>query len=224
MWLLKSSIGRKLVMSISGLFLITFLTLHGAINFVSVFSEEAYNAACDFMGTNPAVQVMVPVLALGFVIHIIYACVLTLQNRRARGNDRYGTSSKTPVPWNAKNMFVLGVIILGVLVFHLTHFWQHMQLQEWRGMHSARGYELVKETFSNPWIVACYLIWFAAVWYHLTHGFWSAFQTIGWNNRIWYKRLKTIGIIIATLIMLTYFVTAIYFLILNCCAGGSCAF
>lgn len=84
-------------MSVSGLFLITFLTLHGAINLVAVFSEEAYNAACDFMGTNPIVQVMVPVLALGFVVHIIYASILTVQNRRARGSSRYGTSSKTAV-------------------------------------------------------------------------------------------------------------------------------
>lgn len=216
MWLLKTSIGRKLVMSVSGLFLITFLTLHGAINLVAVFSEEAYNAACDFMGTNPIVQVMVPVLALGFVVHIIYASILTVQNRRARGSSRYGTSSKTAVDWNSKNMFALGVIVLGVLVFHLTHFWQHMQLQEWMGRHSAQGYDLVVQTFSNLWIVICYLIWFGAIWYHLTHGFWSAFQTIGWNNRVWYRRLKVLGTVVATLIMLMYVITAVYFLVSNC--------
>lgn len=211
MWLTSSSIGRKLVMSISGLFLITFLTLHGSINLVAVFSPEGYNAACDFMGTNPIVQVMVPVLAFGFIIHIIYALVLTLQNRRARGNDRYRSSSKTPVAWNAKNMFVLGIIILGILAFHLTHFWQHMQLQEWMGNEGDQGFDLVVKTFQNPIVTVCYLIWFVAVWFHLTHGFWSAFQTIGWNNQIWFKRLRVIGIVLATLIMLTYVITACYF-------------
>lgn len=211
MWLTSSSIGRKLVMSISGLFLITFLTLHGSINLVAVFSEDGYNAACDFMGTNPIVQVMVPVLAFGFIIHIIYALMLTIQNRKARGNDRYRSASKTPVAWNSKNMFVLGIIILGILVFHLTHFWQHMQLQEWMGNGGEEGYALVEQTFANPIVTVCYLIWFVAVWFHLTHGFWSAFQTIGWNNQIWFKRLRVIGIVIATLIMLTYVITACYF-------------
>lgn len=91
-----------------------------------------------------------------------------------------------------------------------------MQLQEWMGRHSAQGYDLVVQTFSNPWIVICYLIWSGAIWYHLTHGFWSAFQTIGWNNRVWYRRLKVLGTVVATLIMLMYVITAVYFLVSNC--------
>lgn len=221
MWLTKSSIGKKLVMSITGLFLILFLALHGTINFIAVFSEEAYNTACHIMGT-PVVSLLVPVLALGFIIHIFYASILTLQNRRARGGDRYGSSSKTKVGWNSKNLFVLGVIILGVLVFHLTHFWAKMQLLEWTGGEAQEGYDLVVSTFSSWWVVLLYLVWFFAVWYHLTHGFWSAFQTIGWSNDIWYKRIKVIGIVVATLIMLMFAIVAVYFYIQN--LGGACPF
>ncbi len=216
MWLLKSSIGKKLIMSLSGLFLITFLTLHGVVNFIAIFSGELYNEACHFMGTNPIVQVMVPVLALGFVVHIIYAAILTLQNRKARGNDRYGVASKTDISFASKNMFVLGVIVIGVLVWHLTHFWAKMQLLEWQGQPSELGYDLVRTVFSQWYVVVGYIIWFVAIWYHLTHGFWSAFQSLGWNNKIWYKRLKAVGVAYATIIVLMFVAVAVYFYLQNC--------
>lgn len=221
MWLSNSSIGRKLVMSISGLFLIVFLALHGTLNLMAVydaahiengqFTTNIYNEVCEVMSTNLLIQIMVPVLAFGFVIHIIYASILTVQNRKARGNDRYASSSKTVVPWNAKNMYVLGIIILGMIVLHLFHFFQHMQLKEWQGKEAALGFNQIVEVFSNPYIVVAYLIWFVALWYHLTHGFWSALQTIGWNNQIWYKRLKVIGVIISTVLVLNFVIVAVYF-------------
>ena len=149
MWLLNSSIGRKLIMSISGLFLIVFLTVHMVMNLVAVFSLDGYDAVCHFMGTNPVIQLMVPVLAAGFIVHIIYAGMLTLQNQKARGNDKYASASKTQVSWASKNMFVLGAIVLGVLVFHLTHFWAKMQLLEWKGEESMLGSELIVTVFKN---------------------------------------------------------------------------
>jgi len=211
MWLLNSSIGRKLIMSISGLFLIVFLTLHMVMNLVAVFSLEGYDAVCEFMGTNPIIQLMVPVLAAGFIIHIIYAGMLTLQNQKARGNDKYASSSKTQVTWASKNMFVLGIIVLGVLCFHLTHFWAKMQLLEWQGEESMLGSELIVTVFKNPVIVAIYLVWIWALWFHLTHGFWSALQTLGTNNKKWYGRLKYIGIIYATILALGFSIVAVYF-------------
>lgn len=208
-------------MSISGLFLFVFLALHGILNLMAVydaahiedglFTTQLYNRICEFMSTNLLVQVMVPVLAFGFVLHIIFACILTLQNRKARGNDRYGVTSKTPIPWNSRNMFVLGVIVLGFLGMHLTHFFTKMQLQEWMGNEAALGFDQIVVIFSNPLYVVLYLVWLAALWFHLTHGFWSAFQTIGWNNAIWYKRLKVIGVIIATLLVLNFAIVAVYF-------------
>ncbi|MCE5224444.1 MAG: succinate dehydrogenase cytochrome b subunit [Porphyromonadaceae bacterium] len=211
MWLLNSSIGKKLIMSISGLFLIVFLTVHMVMNLVAVFSLEGYDAVCEFMGTNPIIQLMVPVLAAGFIVHIIYAGMLTLQNQKARGNDKYATSSKTQVNWASKNMFVLGIIVLGVLCFHLTHFWAKMQLLEWQGEESMLGSDLVVTVFKNPVVVAIYLVWIWALWFHLTHGFWSALQTLGTNNKKWYGRLKCIGIIYATILALGFSIVAVYF-------------
>lgn len=106
MWLSKSSIGRKVVMSLSGLFLIIFLLFHASMNMVAVFSKSGYDLITEFLGTNAIVQFMVPVLALGVIIHVVYAVILTHQNRKARGNDRYDKTGKSDVQWAAKNMFV----------------------------------------------------------------------------------------------------------------------
>ena len=106
-------------------------------------------------------------------------------------------------------MFVLGIVVLGLLVFHLTHFWAKMQLQEFTGGEAENPYTLLTTTFGNIWILIIYLIWFFAIFLHLTHGFWSMFQTIGWNNQVWFKRVKVIGIVVAALIMLMFAAVAV---------------
>ncbi|MCI2081978.1 MAG: succinate dehydrogenase cytochrome b subunit [Bacteroidales bacterium] len=196
------SIGKKFVMSISGLFLILFLTMHTVINSISIVSKEAFNAACDFMG-SPIVSIMVPILALGFIIHIIYATVVTIGDLKARGGlNRYASGSKAKTDsWAARNMIILGIIILGFLAFHFYHFWLHMQYQLFTGGEVCPDpYGLLLTTFGKPWITALYIVWFVALWFHLTHGFWSAFSHIGWNNDKWLPRLKVIAYIVATLL------------------------
>ena len=177
-----SSIGKKLIMSVSGLFLIVFLLLHLTINALSLISEEAFQAGCDFMAL-PIITVMVPVLALGFIIHIIYGFYLSATNLKARGKERYAVAHKGEADnWASKNMLVLGIIVLGVLGFHLTHFWADMQLLQFQGVpheELANPNVLLLETFKSPVVVVIYVVWFAALWFHLTHGFWSAFHTIG---------------------------------------------
>ena len=106
-------------------------------------------------------------------------------------------------------MAVLGIVILGFLAFHLTHFWAKMQLQEFMGGEAENPYYLLIATFKNWWVLALYIVWFIAIWLHLNHGFWSMFQTIGWNNKKWLKRLKVIGTIVATLIILLFIATAV---------------
>ena len=197
-----SSIGKKLIMSISGLFLIIFLLLHLTINFFSVIDsltgkfgaeDGLFALGCEFMSL-PVVTVMVPVLAFGFVIHILYAFILTLSNIKARGGySRYEVASKAQAEsWASKNMLVLGIIVLGILAFHLTHFWADMQHKEWTGTEAENPYYLLTATFGQWYNVVIYIIWFGALWFHLTHGFWSAFQTIGWDNKVWIKRLQVI--------------------------------
>lgn len=212
--ILTSSIGKKLIMSISGLFLIVFLLLHVSINLFSVIDlftgsygspDGLFKAGCDFMSL-PIVTVMVPVLALGFFIHIFYGCYLTWTNLRSRGGYcRYAVSSKAKTDsWASRNMIVLGIIILGFIAFHLTHFWADMQLKEFTGQEMSDPYALLDRTFGVWWVAILYLVWFGAIWFHLTHGFWSAFQTVGLNNNIWLNRLKVLSYIVATLFFLGF--------------------
>ena len=204
-----TSIGKKLIMSISGLFLILFLFVHATINAFSLISPELFEMGCEFMAL-PIVGILVPVLAAGFIIHIVYAFILNLINYRARGKERYAVANKAATEdWGARNMLLLGIIVLGVLGFHLTHFWAHMQLPAWTGGEETNPVVLLGKTFGNPVVLAIYIVWFIALWFHLTHGFWSALQTLGWNNQIWLKRWKAISYVIATILVLVFIAVAL---------------
>ncbi|MBQ2460629.1 MAG: succinate dehydrogenase cytochrome b subunit [Bacteroidaceae bacterium] len=217
MWLTNSSIGRKVVMSVTGLALILFLTFHGCMNVVALFSGEAYNTICELLGANwYAVAATLGLAALA-MLHIVYAFILTIQNQRARGTARYAVTDKPEkVEWASQNMFVLGIIILLGLVLHLYNFWYNMMFAELMGWetltHSpADGFAWIQETFSNPVFVVLYVIWIVAIWFHLTHGFWSAMQTLGWSGKTWLDRWRCIGFIYVTLLMLMFLAVILAF-------------
>ena len=131
MWLSNSSIGRKVVMSVTGIALVLFLTFHMAMNLVALFSGEAYNMICEFLGANWYALVATLGLAALFVIHIIYAFWLTIQNRAARGSERYAVTVKPKnVEWASQNMLVLGIIVILGLALHFVNFWYKMQFAE----------------------------------------------------------------------------------------------
>lgn len=214
-WLLNSSIGRKFIMALSGCALILFLVFHMSMNLVLVFSTEAYDMICDFLGTNWYAIVASMGLAFLFIVHIVYAITLTLQNQKARGKDKYASSNLTPVSWTSKNMLVLGIVVLAFLVLHLYDFWYKMQFSELFHMQGAEphGSVIALELFKNPIHVIIYLIGIAALWFHLSHGFWSMFQSVGINNRIWLPRYKCIGNIVALLICVGFAVVPVFFLL-----------
>ncbi|MBQ3175100.1 MAG: succinate dehydrogenase cytochrome b subunit [Bacteroidales bacterium] len=204
-----SSIGKKLIMSISGLFLILFLFIHAFVNALSLISDEAFQAGCEFMSL-PIVTVMVPVLAAGFIIHIVYAFILNAMNLKARGPQRYAVANKAKTDdWASKNMLVLGIIVLGALAFHLTHFWAKMQLPEMMGQHAEQGPVLMYQTFKPLWVVIVYLVWFVALWLHINHGFWSALHTLGLNNSIWMKRWKVVSLVVSTVLVVVFIAVAL---------------
>ena len=217
MWLINSSIGRKVVMSVTGLALILFLTFHCCMNVVALFSGEAFNTICELLGANWYAVVATLGLAALAVIHIVYAFILTAQNRRARGAERYAVTEKpAKVEWASQNMLVLGIIILLGLVLHLFNFWYNMMFAElFPSIHfdpaPADGFGKIVNTFSNPLFVVLYVIWIVAIWFHLSHGFWSAIHTLGWNGKIWEKRWKCIGLIYTTLLMLGFLVVVLAF-------------
>ena len=233
MWLINSSIGRKVVMSVTGIALILFLTFHGCMNVVALFSGEGYNMICEFLGANWYAVVATLGLAALAVIHIVYAFILTAQNRTARGDNRYEISTTVnagKVEWASKNMLVLGLIILLGLLLHLWNFWYNMMFAELIGAMPAisptDGFGWIKETFSNPVFSVLYIIWLVAIWFHLTHGFWSAMQTLGWNGKTWFCRWKVIGMIYVTLLMLCFLVVvlAFWFGCAPSLCSGSCGF
>ena len=224
-FLVNSSLGRKLVMSISGCFLVLFLLFHMSMNIAALVSADAYNAICAFLGANWYALAGTAVLALGVVVHFIYAIMLTVQNRRARGNIRYEvTIQEEGVDWASKNMLVIGFIVLGGLALHLFNFWSKMQLVEIMGQHEnslglspVDGAALIEYTFSQWYFVALYIVWLVALWFHLTHGVWSMFQSVGWANDTWYPRLKCLANIIATLIFLGFAAVVVVFFIKSIC-------
>ena len=205
-----SSIGKKLIMSISGLFLVLFLLFHMSMNVVAIFSGEAYNAVCEFLGANWYALAGTLVLAAGFVFHIIYAFILTIQNRKARGVERYACQEKpAAVEWASQNMLVLGIIVFVGLGLHLSQFWYKMQFAEIAGVTGnqfgvADGAAWMNYWFGKLPVVILYLVWFVAIWFHLGHGFWSALQTIGWNNKVWIDRWRCISNIVTSVIFLGF--------------------
>ena len=218
-------------MSVSGLFLVLFLLFHMSMNLAAVFSTEAYNAICEFLGANWYALAGTLILAAGVVVHLVYATVLTLHNRSSRGSQRYAmTAEPDGVTWASRNMYVLGIIIVLGLLLHLYNFWYNMQFAEIIGNHElgpfppADGAAYIAALFSSPVYCIIYLVWFAAIWFHLTHGFWSAFHTIGWDNQTWLPRLKRIANVVATIVFLCFALVVIVFYLrsLGVC-GGSCA-
>lgn len=226
MWLLNSSIGRKLIMSISGLFLILFLLFHLCMNVAAVFSGEAYNMICGFLGANWYALLGTLVLAAGVVVHFAYAIMLTLQNRKARGNDRYALNARPKgVEWASQNMFVLGIIVILGLILHFTQFWYNMMFAELAGFEGrfgpTDGAAFITFFFQGNIVnTVLYLVWFAALWFHLTHGFWSAIQTLGWSNNLWMSRWECTSKWVATIICGAFAIITIIFYLNG--AGASC--
>ena len=216
MWLFKSSIGRKVIMTLTGIALILFLTFHMSMNLVALFSGEAYNMVCEFLGANWYAVVATMGLAGLAMLHIVYAFILTAQNRRARGSERYAVVDKPKkVEWASQNMLVLGIIILLGLLLHLFNFWYNMMFAELMHMEMkfspSDGFAYIKDTFANPVFVVLYVIWIVAIWLHLSHGFWSAMHTLGVNGKVWFKRWQVIGLVYSTILMLGFLVVVLAF-------------
>ena len=153
-----------------------------------------------------------------FLTFIVFAFILTAQNRTARGDNRYEVATTVnpgKVEWASKNMLVLGIIILLGLLLHLYNFWYNMMFAELVGSYTqydpADGFAWIVETFSSPVFVVLYIIWLAAIWFHLTHGFWSALQTLGWSGKTWLCRWKLIGFVYVTLLMLCFLIVVLAF-------------
>jgi succinate dehydrogenase / fumarate reductase, cytochrome b subunit len=218
----STSIGKKLVMSISGLFLVTFLLVHLTVNLMLLVDDgETFNRAAHFMATNPVIKIVEPLLAFGFVFHILFSGYLYIRNLRARPVGYAVKASDGLSTWASKNMLILGTTILAFLILHIANFFWKMRFGEVPTISYDNGitimqdaYPLVSGLFIEYWWYdAIYIVAAVLLGLHLSHGFWSAFQTLGWNNQKWIRRLSTIAYIFAAVIASGFTIIPLYFLI-----------
>ncbi|MFK5878311.1 MAG: succinate dehydrogenase cytochrome b subunit [Flavobacteriaceae bacterium] len=212
--ILSSSIAKKVAMALSALFLIIFLLIHLSVNLVSIFSEEAFNTASHFMGTNPLIQIgMQPILILGVVFHFIMGFVLELKNKKAVGVSSYAKNNGAAnSSWMSRNMAISGLAILAFIVLHFIDFWIPEINHKYIAMlpeDPTRYFHELQEKFVNPLRVAAYVIAFVLLALHLLHGFQSAFQSMGMNNK-YTKYVKSIGKAYAILIPLGFIIIALF--------------
>ena len=196
--LFKTSVARKVAMALSALFLILFLIIHLAVNLTSVISENTFNELSHFMGTNPLIQfAMQPVLLAGVIFHFVMGFVLEIQNKRARGSEKYyayngGANSS----WMSRNMIITGVMILLFLGLHLYDFWvgeMNYKYIEFNEPNPTRYYHELIEKFHEPLRVGMYVLCFVFLCLHLLHGFQSAFQSMGWKDDARKKLISQVG-------------------------------
>ena len=216
---LKSSIGRKIAMALSAFFLMFFILQHFAINILSVFNPDAFNEVSHFMGTNPLVQfVLQPILIFGVVFHFIMGFVLEFKNRASRSVSYAVNNGNANSTWMSRNMIYSGGFILIFLVIHFIDFWiPELNVKYLVGDTSGlladgsdyRYFEELQHKFVPLWRVILYCIGFIFLALHLLHGFNSAFQSVGGNNK-YTNSLKNVGKAYAVLIPLGFIVIALF--------------
>lgn len=210
---LSSSIARKVAMSLSALFLIIFLIIHLAVNITSLFSESLFNDLSHFMGTNPLVQfALQPVLILGVVFHFVMGFVLEMKNRNARVVKYASYKGGTNSTWASRNMIYSGLVILAFLVLHFIDFWvPEISYKYVQGLPEdpTRYFEELQHKFLSPIRVTAYVVSFVLLALHLQHGFQSAFQSIGFNNK-YSPFVKKLGTFYAYAVPFAFIVIALY--------------
>lgn len=219
---LSSSIGKKFFMSITGLFLMAFLMVHLIVNSLLIFDDTGalFNEGAHFMVSNPIIKVVEPVLALGFLLHMLYAVFLTITNMMARPVKYKKVNQKDSSSWASRNMFVLGSLIVAFLIIHIINFYWKIKVEHSVGMVMVNGlemhdtYTLVSSLFKTSLVYdLVYIAGAVFLGIHLTHGFWSAFQTVGWSGNLWRNRLEVLGKIFAILIAVGFSIIPLYFII-----------
>ena len=216
---LTSSIGRKLVMSLTGLFLITFLIVHllGNLQLLVDDGGVAFNAYAKFMTTNPLIKITSYGLYFFILLHTVVGIMLWSKNKSAKGS-KYAVSPKGQegVTWASKNMALLGTLVFAFLLLHMGDFWWNMKMDnlgyvEIEGEQVKDLYTKVSASFSELWIIGAYLVGLLALAFHLWHGFQSAFQTLGLNHPKYTPLIQGIGKVFSIVVPLVYAIIPIYF-------------
>ncbi len=198
--ILNSSVGRKLVMAITGLSLIGFLVVHCYINALMFADDDGatFTEAASFMSHNPIIRIMEVGLILGFVIHIYQGLALWISNSKKRKVKYKVKAGSATSKWYSRYMGILGSLILLFLITHLGHFWVPNRTGQFA--EEAEMFVKMKAVFANPAAVGLYVMGCIALCFHLIQGFKSAFQSMGWTHAKYAKTIKTVGIIFSIVV------------------------
>lgn len=198
---LTSSLGKKLIVGSTGLFLCSFLVIHCGINSLIFLNDkgEAFNAGAYFMMTNPVIKIMEYVLFLGLLAHIVQALLLAYQNKKARPVGYYKENGSANSTWYSRSMALLGTLLLIFLILHLKHFWWSKASGHLAETGETMFGEML-EVFENPLVVIIYVLAQISLGYHLLHGFSSAFQTLGINHIKYNGIIKSLGLVFSIVI------------------------
>lgn len=204
--MLGSSIGQKLIMGVTGLFLISFLVVHCGINALIFMNDggQTFNKGAEFMGTNWLIRTMEIVLFAGLLLHIIKGYSLTRQNLNKRPVEYAVSAANKNSKWYSRSMGLLGTLLLIFLIIHLKHFWITSRFTDQITGGHITLYEEMKIIFSELWVVVLYMLSMISLGYHLLHGFQSAFQTLGLNHKRYTPLIKNTGVIFSILFPLLF--------------------
>jgi succinate dehydrogenase / fumarate reductase cytochrome b subunit len=187
--LFTSSLGRKLVMALTGIFLVLFITIHliGNLQLLKGDEGKAFNLYAAFMTTNPLIKTVSYLNYTFILIHVFWALALTIRNRQARGPEGYAVTSSKSTTWSSRNMGILGTIIFIFIIIHLQQFWAQMHwggiaTSDYDGKVVKNLYGVVAFAYQNLWNVVLYVVCMGVLGFHLWHGFASSFQTLGLNH------------------------------------------
>ncbi len=198
---LTSSIGNKVLVGFTGLFLSLFLIVHLAGNLQLLIADEgeAFNSYSEVMSSNLLIKIIALGLYVAIIVHAYKGLAIYFKNKRARGNIKYAVKSGSGTSWASRNMAFLGTLILVFIAIHMAQFWFRFKFG-----HVADHYEVVITAFQQPWIVIFYVLAQIALGWHLIHGFQSAFQTAGWRKGKYTKVIQNIGMAFSILIPLAF--------------------
>lgn len=206
-----SSVGKKFVMGLTGLFLISFLVVHVGINACiwAMDGGEMFNKAAHFMGSTVVIRIMEIGLFVGFFLHIIQGLVLEFQNRKKRSVGYQVPMGNSGSKWYSRSMGLLGTIILIFLIIHWRQFWipsRFLDMPEvtYNGIAMHDLFSLMKETFTEPWVVILYILACVSLAYHLLHGFQSAFRSLGVHNNRYLHLVQSIAVGFAIIVPLAF--------------------
>ena len=204
--LFQASIGRKFIMGLTGLFLITFLVVHCSVNACIFFNDggETFNMVAEFFSSNILIRTMEIVLFFGLILHVVQSYLLTRQNQKARPVPYAVFNGNANSKWYARSMGLLGTILLIFLIIHLRHFWIVSRFTDEITSGRETLFGEMKEVFSVLWIVILYTLAQISLSYHLMHGFQSAFQTMGWNHPKYTPFVKKVGFWFSIIIPLIF--------------------